>query len=79
MNRCSGRLGCGWVLSAALIALPAAGQTHSPAESFGDRNMPGMSENWLGVARKPPGISRQFTPFNLDKRTKTKVLPPVSG
>lgn len=30
----------------------------------------------LSPARKPPGVSRQLTTFNLDKRTKTKVLPP---
>lgn len=31
--------------------------------------------NMLGPARKPPGVSRQLTTFNLDKRTKTKRLP----
>jgi hypothetical protein len=32
--------------------------------------------NLLGPARKPPGISRQFTTYNLDKRSKTQKLPP---
>jgi len=30
----------------------------------------------LGPARKPPGVSRQLTTFNLEKRSKTRPLPP---
>ncbi len=35
-----------------------------------------MMTQMLSTARKPPGISRQLTTFNLAKRSKTKSLPP---
>lgn len=49
----------------------------SSGVAFGQAGATGIAESdALAIARKPAGVSRQLTTFNVDKRSKTRHLAP---
>jgi hypothetical protein len=68
----SSMLLAGCTLIALFSACPAFAQA-APAKTAAAEQS-ALSDP-LGPTRRPPGISRQLTTFNLDKQSKTKQLP----